>query len=229
MARYNHKETAAETASVVTSGWVQEQEEVLEQSEESEIEAEAEPTSAIPTVKTEIAGTVIFLPVRFVEGHVISAIEAKVLDTAIRRQYVNNINAAVKSFAEKVQAGKASASDNPYTEEKILADFLTYIPNVAGQKDEGEKLAELRYKAGLAVLTEIVAEHNALVASQGHGPLGNQPAVVPSGRGSKELRDSYVNTILSKPAYASRVEAHLEILKGTKTKVAPSAVTTFSL
>ena len=163
------------------------------------------------TVTTTIANIDIALPVRFVAGHVLSEVEAKVIDAAYRRQFKNNQDAAYKAWEGKcttaIAKGEAEPA-NPCTAEKLLELFVTYHPQVGS--DGASALEKAKQEAGLRALIELIDEHNVEHKATGKGPLGAAPFKLPAGKGSADAKAALVAKVLASPKQASRVQRHLD-------------------
>lgn len=177
----------------------------------------------VGSVKTEIAGVEIELPVKFVVGHVLSEAEAKALQAHYMRQFANNKNAAFKAWEVKAAAydaakalGKAEGERpaNPTASVSLLADWTGYAPNVgaAGQTS----LEKTRDEAATRRLVEMIAESNEHIASGGVSGVrhfkGTDPAKLPSGKGAADAKAAIVARILASEKQAAHVQRHVDAI-----------------
>jgi hypothetical protein len=178
------------------------------------------------TVDTTIGEIDVPLPVRFVTGMVLSDAEAKVIDAAYRRQFKNNQDAAFTAWQKKRDAAIAKGETppvNPCSEEALLKAYLAYAPNVG--TDQMSSLEKAKYEACLRAWSEIIDEHNALLASGQPGVLGSTIRSMPAGKGAQEARDAMVAQITNSVKQAPRVQKHLElVLAENKAKVKKPSV-----
>jgi hypothetical protein len=118
---------------------------------------------ALGTVDLEIAGLEVTLPVRFAEGMVLTANQAKVLDAAYQRQFTNNQNAMAKAITDgKSKKDLASAAE-------LAERYTTYEPAVGGSRIGS--LEKLRNDAGWCVWVDMVALHNAAIEAGETSPV----------------------------------------------------------
>lgn len=186
--------------------------------------------------KVTIAGIDVELPNKFGAGHVLSEVEAKVLDSAFRRQFANNQNAAFKAWEEKAKKwDESTATDkgerpvNPCSDEAMLAAYVAYVPNVGAA---GQTQAEKdRYAAGLRAVTELFEEHNAArAAGNPKGTLGlevdlgflrtNKAAGVTAEK-VQAHKDGWVNKVLASAKQADRVQRHLDAILAERGSAKP--------
>ena len=139
-------------------------------------------SSAAParTMKVEFTGGItVNLPVRFFPGDVLTETTADILQAAVVRQYINNVNANIKNRAEryaKATDDAGRAANAPLTAEQIAADFTNYLPNVSSSS-RGTTMEKLRAEAAWQAWVDVVAEHNAAVVQ----PDG-EPVIVKAGK-----------------------------------------------
>lgn len=186
------------------------------------------PAADLGVTKVTIATLDVDLPNKFGTGHILSDVEAKVLDAAFRRQFANNQNAAFKAWEDKVKAydaldaaGKAKAGErpaNPCTDAHMLELYATYVPSVgAAGQTQAEKN---KYNAGLRAVAELFEEHNALLAAKKPGFLGNAPIgfMKTNTKGGvtadavQAHKDAWVAKILASEKQADRVQRHLDAI-----------------
>jgi hypothetical protein len=211
--------------------------------------AAAPESTAARTVPAEFTGGVIaHLPVRFHAGQVLDDNTAEILQTAVVRQYINNVNANIKNRAEryaKATNDAGRAANAPLTPEEIAADFSNYLPNVGGGA-RGSTMERLKAEAAWQAWVDVVAEHNAAVVKP-HG----EPVIIKAGkrivhttpqRGDfsneadhkaalKAWREAgkaaFVTQLQTVPWMAERIQAALDALlrKREADKTAPASTT----
>lgn len=194
------------------------------------------------------------VPVKFSAGHALTETQAKILDAAYQRQFVNNQAANQKARAEKfakaaTDAERAAAA--PLSADAIAALYTEYEPAVGGgvRQSTAEKL---RHEAAWRALIAMIVEHNKATAA-------GEPAVIAKAAGkivpipaapaktklvSEEqhkanleafaaVKLSQIERILSVPAYAERVQIQLDAImaeRGAKSaKAEPAADTVMAV
>jgi hypothetical protein len=142
--------------------------------------AAAPESAAARTVPVEFMGGITaHLPVRFHAGQVLDDNTAEILQTAVVRQYVNNVNANLKARAEryaKATDDAGRAANAPLSPETLAADFISYLPNVGGGT-RGSTMERLKAEAAWQAWVDVVAEHNAAVVKP-HG----EPVIIKAGK-----------------------------------------------
>ena len=129
--------------------------------------AQDAPPAATATI--EIAEISVTIPLKFSPGHVLTENQAKILDAAYQRQFVNNQNANAKARAEKLakattDAEKAAAA--PLTAADYAKLYENYEPTVGGAPRMGN-VEKMRQDAAWRMWVALVGEHNKAVASGG--------------------------------------------------------------
>jgi len=212
-------------------------------------EAKAQETHRTEKVTIEVAGHMITVPRRFYAGDVLNESEAKVIDAAFQRQYINNQNAMDKARKDKLSAAKTSEERkiaqraiDEMTPAKLVENYITYVPNVGGPRMSASERNEL--DAGWAAWVRLVAEHNAakekgiIAKAKGkHVALPTSASKVLDGDGKPVLdengkpktisladqRDTIARALLQRPAFADRIKAELDRIMAEKGKVKAEA------
>jgi hypothetical protein len=164
----------------------------------------------------EIDGMDVSVPRKFAAGMVLTDTQAKILDAAYQRQFVNNQNAMAKGRSDRRAAGKDTAENAPWTAEQYVEAYATYEPNVGRERMGG--IEKLRRDAARTAFTKLANEHNAALAAGTKSPVKGRtaPMVLPAGKGSAEVWEKVINGFLVMPAYADRIQAELDILLAAK-------------
>ena len=185
--------------------------------------AQAEPGFSV----RKIAGFDVRLPLKFSAGHILTAAEASILNTAYQRQFDNNQNALAKARAERYAAAKTEAeraANAPLTAEEIAALYADYQPNVGGEP-RGSSLERMQEAAAWQVWAETVSAHNRSLL-EGNGPVVERAGhstvkllVAPrKAKGTSdadheaavkavaEAKASLIRKLLVSPLYADRIQ-----------------------
>ena len=198
---------------------------------DAKVHAKAEPAApaaaATAVEVLELKGIDVSLPVRFSAGFVCDAIHAKILETACRRQFKNNMDANISNRDKRLAASKTEAekaANAPYTAAEIAALWGTYLPAIGDTPRQGsaERLeGEARYNAYVAA----IAQHNDNVTSGKPGifsaPGVLKNALIPAKKSKgvseeahkvylaemAEKRSAFLEKFASMPKYAPLVEA----------------------
>lgn len=174
----------------------------VQEVETAEVESdESDETSVDETsqVKMTIGELSLMVPRKFTSGHVLTVREALALDSFVRSRFVSNMRSDIER-REKV-----------YTVEELAEKYASY--ELGAVRAPGEATQEkIRFDAAIRVVAEIFKEHNALVESTGEGPLGKNIMSLPSGKGSKPVREAFANRVLSQDKYAERVQTAIDAI-----------------
>lgn len=201
------------------------------------VETAPQGDAQVDTVTKNIADIDVSLPVRWKAGDPLTDILARVVNEAVMRQFANNKNAAFKAWQEKVKAAGDDqekikvAGSNPCTAEKLLADYVDYLPSVGTDRETAMEKA--RNLAGERAVKEVFAEHNDAVKANGKGPLGALPVVWPvaikgkvTAEQAKDKRVALIERMLASPKQAERVQKHLDIILAEQAVEKPVVVDT---
>lgn len=189
-------------------------------------------TSSLGNVTLEIASMDVTLPVKFAPGHMLTENQAKVLDAAYQRQFTNNQNASAKSRAEaytKATTDAEKAAKTPLTAAQIADLYNSYEPAVGGTPRQS-MMEKLRQDAAWRFWVSFVTDHNENVKNNGTSPdyvpvitkAGNKPVQLPTGKGSPEKREAMSAMLLTLPAYAERIQVHLDAIMAERGTRAPA-------
>jgi hypothetical protein len=203
----------------------------------------ASDNAAVPTLSTDIEGVAVTLPRSFKAGDIMNDTTALIVDTFRVRQFTNNQVALAKARAAnyaKAENDEERAKYVPLTAEQILAKWVDYMPTIGGtgKVSASEKL---RHEAAWAAYVKMVGDHNAAVKAgnsepviaKGIDPNGKPVVLSISQRPTKSKdvsaedheaaveaweakRENIRNNMLSKPAYAERVQIELDRLMAEK-------------
>jgi len=238
MARHPHNQSA-ETASMETAN--------MEQTMET---ATAPPPASTdetaPSTTLKIADIDVTVPLKFVPGHVLTDTQARILDAAYQRQFINNQNALAKARTERLAKASTDAEravNAPLSAEDIAALYADYEPNV-GREARGSTLDRLRATAAWRVWSDTVVAHNKSVA------MGGEPVIVRAGRGPVRLmtaprrakgtsdaaheqamadfesaKAALIAKLLATPVYAERIQTVLDSMAAEKAPAGAAEVT----
>lgn len=193
--------------------------------------ANATTDDTIPSTTLTIADIAVTVPLKFVPGHVLTDTQARVLDAAYQRQFINNQNSLAKARAERLSKATTDAeraSNAPLSAADIAALYATYEPNV-GREARGSTLDRLRATAAWRVWTETVVAHNKSIGMGGAPVIvraGNAPVrLMTAPRKAKGTTDAaheqamadfegakaaLIAKLLATPAYAERIQTVLD-------------------
>lgn len=203
----------------------------------------ADETGAAATV-LKIADIDVTVPLKFAPGHVLTDTQARILDAAYQRQFINNQNALAKARTERLAKATTDAervANAPLSADQIAALYETYEPNV-GREARGSTLDRLRATAAWRVWTDTVVAHNKSVAAGGAPVIvraGNAPVrLMTAPRKAKGTADdahaqaladfesakaALIAKLLTTPVYAERIQTVLDSMAAEK---APAGVAT---
>jgi len=157
------------------------------------------------TAQLGIGDIEIAIPVRFQAGHTLTPAEAAVLQRAYEKGFKNAAEAAQRQ------------RNKYYTADEYVEQWLTYEPGTPRTSES--TLEKMRLEAGLRTLAELIDEHNSAVKSGERGifkKFASKLMRLPGGKGSREVKDAWVNAILTTPAHDERVARHLDAIKAEK-------------
>jgi hypothetical protein len=204
----------------------------------------------VPAASLTIGELTVSVPLKFSAGAVLTETQAKILDAAFQRQFVNNQAANQKARAEKF--AKATTDEErtasaPLTADAIAAFYADYEPAVGGgvRQSTAEKL---RHEAAWRALIAMIAEHNKATAAgepaviaKAAGMIVPVPSVPAKTKAVTEeqhkanleafaaVKLSQIERILAVPAYAERVQIQLDAImaeRGAKGKTVEPAANT---
>ncbi len=194
------------------------------------------------TVTLTIAELPVTVPVKFAPGHVLTDTQAKILDAAFQRQFINNQAANIKARAErfaKATTDAERAANAPQNAEAIAAIYADYEPAVGGATRQS-MVEKLRMEAGKRALIAMILEHNK-AAETGGAPVilravdaDGKARVLPVPRAPAKTKaqsadehkaavdafhatmETNIQRILSAPEYAERVQVQLDALEAER-------------
>ncbi len=240
MARHSHNQSA-ETANM---------DQTTEMEQTTETIAAPPPAvttdEAAPSTTLKIADIDVTVPLKFLPGHVLTDTQARILDAAYQRQFINNQNALAKARAERLAKAGTDAerlANAPLSAEDSAALYADYEPNV-GREARGSTLDRLRATAAWRVWTDTVVAHNKSVA------MGGEPVIVRAGRAPVRLmtaprrakgttdaqheqamadfesaKAALIAKLLATPVYAERIQTVLDAMAAEKAPAGAAEVT----
>ena len=119
--------------------------------------------------------------------------------------------------------------EKSYTRDELLEKYSNY--QLGAVRVPGESALErMRFDAALRTLSQIFEEHNeALKRGETRTRFKGKPVSMPTGKGSKEVKEAWVAKILANPEYAENIQANLDAIqrergvKREKMETAPQA------
>lgn len=207
--------------------------------------AEANYASA-PSTTLKIADIDVIVPLKFTPGHVLTDTQARILDAAYQRQFINNQTALAKARTERLAKATTEAdriAHAPLTAEQIAALYMDYEPNV-GREARGSTLDRLRATAAWQVWAETIDAHNKSVSAGGPPVIARagreQVRILTAPRKARGTSDTaheaalatfesakatLVAKLLETPLYAERIQARIDALASAKGGAAGATVT----
>ena len=110
----------------------------------------------------EISGLQVTVPLKFRPGHMLTETQARILDAAYQRQFINNQAANIKARGERLAKATTDAeraANAVQTAEQIAALYTDYEPAVGGTPRQSA-LEKLRHDMAHRYWTARVASHN---------------------------------------------------------------------
>jgi hypothetical protein len=178
------------------------------------------------------------VPLKFRLGHVLTDNQAKVLDTAYQRQFINNMNANLKARRERLEKATTAAERNEnalLTAGEIAALYTDYEPNVGGGP-RMSTLERMRHDAAWRAWVGIVTEHNNAIMAGGEpviaalGKRSYKPEAIPTAKRKDETKEEFearkeaatdrrlthTTKMLDMPKYAERIQIELDKILAEK-------------
>ena len=169
------------------------------------------------SLKFSVGDTELEVERKFKSGHVLSAREALALSMFYITRFVGNMRSDIER------------REKSYTRDELLEKYSNY--QLGAVRVPGESALErMRFDAALRTLSQIFEEHNdALKRGDTRTRFKGKPVSMPTGKGSKEVKEAWVAKILTNPEYAENVQANLDAIqkergvKREKMETAPQA------
>ena len=212
-------------------------------------ETESNAANDLGTATLSIDTLSVTVPVKFAPGHALTVNQARILDAAYQRQFVNNQTANAKARAEKFAKATTEAERAtfaPLTAEQVAALYTDYEPAVGGAPRMGQ-IEKMRQDAAWRAWVAMVSEHNKSVAIGGPAVIeraGNKPVALDRAPAKTkdmsedahkagveafaERKAAFLARFGSMPQYAERIQIQLDAIeaeRGAKKATAPAAET----
>lgn len=219
------------------------------QAEPTAPETENNAASDLGTATLSIDNLSVTVPVKFAAGHALTVNQARILDAAYQRQFVNNQTANAKARAEKYAKATTEAERAtfaPLTAEQIAALYTDYEPAVGGAPRMGQ-IEKMRQDAAWRAWVAMVSEHNKSIAAGGPAVIeraGNKPVALDRAPAKTkdmsedahkagveafvERKAAFLARFASLPQYAERIQIQLDAIeaeRGAKKAAAPAPET----
>ena len=212
-------------------------------------ETESNAASDLGTATLSIDTLSVTVPVKFAPGHSLTVNQARILDAAYQRQFVNNQTANAKARAEKYAKATTEAERAtfaPLSADQIAALYTDYEPAVGGAPRLGQ-IEKMRQDAAWRAWVAMVSEHNKSIAAGGPAVIeraGSKPVALDRAptktkdmsedahkAGVEAFQDrkaAFLARFGSMPQYAERIQIQLDAIeaeRGAKKAAAPAAET----
>jgi hypothetical protein len=204
------------------------------------------------TKSLSIGDLIVTVPVKFGPGHVLTEAQARILDAAYQRQFINNQNTSAENRARKLAKAKTAAERaafRPLTPDELVEIYLAYEPNV-GNAPRQSSVERMRHEATWRAIIAYLTEHNKAVEAGQPGIIaaaGGKGVAIPKvptkTKGVTEeqhkanleafeaIKTTQIERFAANPKFAERIQIQLDALeaeKGSK-KSEAAAVETVSV